>query len=194
MRIRRSSLRSGIGLSPALRCLSAVGARRPNSLFFSGDLGRRIFQQRFSWKALGVDVRGRLSTLRINYRTSHQIRTHADRRLGPEVSDVDGNKEDREGTVSLFNGPRPDVLVLDTQDHEILAVSQWYCRGATRGSCRTKSACAFALRPRWIALARQSVARSSHSRARRQRGEDPWPGVDQHHAPRQGPRVFTRSW
>jgi hypothetical protein len=50
----------------------------PNDLFFAGDLGQRIFQQPFSWRALGVDVRGRSRTLRINYRTSHQIRTHAD--------------------------------------------------------------------------------------------------------------------
>jgi hypothetical protein len=52
----------------------------------------RIFQQPFSWKALSVDVRGRSRTLRINYRTSHQIRSQADRLLGPQVTDgaVDG--------------------------------------------------------------------------------------------------------
>ena len=76
---------------PQLRFLAALGAGRPNGLFFAGDLGQRIFQQPFSWKALGVDIRGRSSTLRINYRTSHQIRIQADRLLGPEVSDVDGN-------------------------------------------------------------------------------------------------------
>ena len=59
--------------------------------FFAGDLGQRIFQQPFSWKALGVDIRGRFLTLHINYRTSHQIRIQADKLLGPEVSDVDGN-------------------------------------------------------------------------------------------------------
>ena len=80
------------------------------ALFFAGDLGQRIFQQPFSWKALGVDVRGRSSTLRINYRTSHQIRMQADRLLGPDVSDVDGNKEERKGTVSLFNGPEPNIV------------------------------------------------------------------------------------
>src|ERR1019366_9358310 len=47
---------------PQLRFLAALGAGRPNSLFFAGDLGQRIFQQPFSWKALGVDVRGRSST------------------------------------------------------------------------------------------------------------------------------------
>jgi superfamily I DNA/RNA helicase len=39
-----------------LRFLAALGGSRPNSLFFAGDLGQRIFQQPFSWKALGVDI------------------------------------------------------------------------------------------------------------------------------------------
>ena len=110
---------------PQLRFLAALGAGRPNGLFFAGDLGQRIFQQPFSWKALGVNVRGRSSTLRINYRTSHQIRTQADRLLGPEVSDVDGNKEERRGTISTFNGPPPDIMVVDTAEEEISAVSKW---------------------------------------------------------------------
>jgi superfamily I DNA/RNA helicase/mRNA-degrading endonuclease RelE of RelBE toxin-antitoxin system len=108
-----------------LRFLAALGAGRPNSLFFSGDLGQRIFQQPFSWKALGVDVRGRSSTLRINYRTSHQIRMQADRLLGPEVSDVDGNTEERKATVSLFNGPPPMIEVLEAVEEESETVGKW---------------------------------------------------------------------
>lgn len=108
-----------------LRFLAALGAARPNALFFAGDLGQRIFQQPFSWKSLGVEVRGRSHTLRINYRTSHQIRMQADRLLGPEVSDVDGITEDLRGTQSVFNGPEPDILVLDTHDAEIEAVTAW---------------------------------------------------------------------
>src|SRR5262249_39734402 len=74
-----------------LKFLSGLGAKRPNGLFFAGDLGQRIFQQPFSWKSLGVDIQGRARTLHINYRTSHQIRMQSDRLLGPEVADVDGN-------------------------------------------------------------------------------------------------------
>ena len=96
-----------------LRFLAALGAGQPNSLFFAGDLGQRIFQQPFSWKALGVDIRGRSRTLHINYRTSHQIRMQADRLLGPELSDVDGNTEERVGTISVFNGPPPTIRVFD---------------------------------------------------------------------------------
>src|SRR5664279_3855074 len=92
-----------------LRFLAALGGGRPNALFFAGDLGQRIFQQPFSWKSLGVDIRGRSRTLRINYRTSHQIRMRADRLLGPNVTDIDGNSEDRSDTVSVFNGPPPAI-------------------------------------------------------------------------------------
>ena len=108
-----------------LRFLAAVVGNRPNGLFFAGDLGQRIFQQPFSWKELGVDIRGRSQTLRINYRTSHQIRTHADRLLAPEIPDVDGNLEERKGTVSVFNGPTPTVQVLGGEDAECAAVSKW---------------------------------------------------------------------
>ena len=108
-----------------LRFLAALGAGRPNALFFAGDLGQRIFQQPFSWKSLGVDIRGRARTLHINYRTSHQIRMQADRLLGPEVSDVDGNTEERRGTVSVFNGPAPVVRTFNNQEDELRAVSAW---------------------------------------------------------------------
>jgi mRNA-degrading endonuclease RelE of RelBE toxin-antitoxin system len=108
-----------------LRFLSALGANRPNTLFFAGDLGQRIFQQPFSWKALGVDIRGRSSTLKINYRTSHQIRMQPDRLLGPEVADVDGNTEERKGTISVFNGAPPTIRVLTSREDECLTVCQW---------------------------------------------------------------------
>ncbi|MDD4195346.1 MAG: UvrD-helicase domain-containing protein [Syntrophorhabdaceae bacterium] len=108
-----------------LRFLAALGGNRINGLFFAGDLGQRIFQQPFSWKALGVDVRGRSRTLRINYRTSHQIRMRADLLLGPELSDVDGNIEDRRGTVSVFNGPDPVVKTLNSQEEEVEVVGRW---------------------------------------------------------------------
>lgn len=116
-----------------LRFLAVLGGSRPNSLFFSGDLGQRIFQQPFSWKALGIDVRGRSSTLRINYRTSHQIRTQADRLLAPEVSDVDGISEERDKTISTFNGPPPDIRTLETPEEEIEVVADWLKARAAEG-------------------------------------------------------------
>ncbi|PIV36797.1 MAG: DNA helicase [Lysobacterales bacterium CG02_land_8_20_14_3_00_62_12] len=108
-----------------LRFLATLGSGRPNALFFAGDLGQRIFQQPFSWKALGVDIRGRSRTLRINYRTSHQIRAQADRLLGPTVTDIDGITENRSDTVSIFNGPPPEIRVLSDEAEETASVAGW---------------------------------------------------------------------
>jgi mRNA-degrading endonuclease RelE of RelBE toxin-antitoxin system len=116
-----------------IRFLAALADGRPNALFFAGDLGQRIFQQPFSWKALGVDVRGRSRTLRVNYRTSHQIRTQADRLLGPTVSDVDGNSDDRTDTVSVFNGPPPTIEMLKSEDEEVKTVAEWITGHAKTG-------------------------------------------------------------
>ncbi len=108
-----------------LRFLAALGADKPNRLFFTGDLGQRIFQLPFSWKALGVNIQGRSFTLNVNYRTSHQIRTRVDRLLAPEVTDADGNSEERGNTVSVFNGPAPIIRICENTADEGKQVSAW---------------------------------------------------------------------
>ena len=69
----------------------------------------------------------------MNYRTSHQIRTQADRLLGPTVTDVDGNSEDRTDTVSVFNGPPPTIRVLPSEGEEIKTVGNWVAELAKSG-------------------------------------------------------------
>lgn len=121
-----------LGVAEA-RFLGVLAGDRPDGLFFAGDLGQRIFQQPFSWRALGVDVRGRSFTLRVNYRTSHQIRVHADRLLPASVSDVDGNADSRRGTVSMFDGPPPMVEVFANPDAEQKAVGAWIVQRLREG-------------------------------------------------------------
>ena len=101
-----------------VRFLAALGRGRPNALFFTGDIGQRIFQQPFSWKALGIDLRGRTKTLRVNYRTSQQIRKTADRLLESAIVDADGERVDRSKTISAFGGPAPTITVFDDQAEE----------------------------------------------------------------------------
>lgn len=108
-----------------MRFLAALGCHRPDALCFCGDLGQRIFQLPFSWKSLGVDIRGRSFTLRVNYRTSHQIRVQADKLLDAELTDADGNIEKRANPVSAFNGPDPEIAVFSAPGQEVEAVAQW---------------------------------------------------------------------
>jgi hypothetical protein len=116
-----------------LRFLAALGGGRPDGLFFAGDLGQRILQQPFSWKSVGVDIRGRSRTLRVNYRTSHQIRAQADHLLGPAVTDVDGNVEVRSDTVSVFNGPPPVIRVFASEEEEHKSVGAWIATQSSAG-------------------------------------------------------------
>jgi mRNA-degrading endonuclease RelE of RelBE toxin-antitoxin system len=137
-----------------LRFLAALAGNRSNALFFAGDLGQRIFQQPFSWKSLGVDVRGRSRTLRVNYRTSHQIRSQADRLLTPEVTDVDGNQQNRADTISVFNGPAPLIQSFATAEEESSAVGKWLVDRISEG-----------LRPHEIAAFVRSAAELSRAEA-----------------------------
>ena len=116
-----------------LRFFAALSRNRTNALFFAGDLGQRIFQQPFSWLSLGVDIRGRSRNLRINYRTSHQIRIQADRLLGSKGGDVDGNIEDRSDTISVFNGPPPVIHVLKSEVEEIKSAAVWIVEKSKAG-------------------------------------------------------------
>ena len=118
-------MRRRISASPKRGSSAHWARQRPNALFFAGDLGQRIFQQPFSWKSLGIDVRGRSYPLRINYRTSHQIRSHADGLLPNAIGDVDGNAESRRGTVSVFDGPPPLVQVCADAECGATGGAEW---------------------------------------------------------------------
>lgn len=144
---------------PELRLLAALRGETKEGLFFCGDLGQRIFQPPFSWKSLGVDIRGRSRTLRINYRTSHQIRVQADRLLPPELSDVDGNAESRRGTISAFDGPQPSIEVYESVEEEISAAANWLQSMSLKG-CQPHEIGVFVRSPKQFDRANRAVKNS----------------------------------
>ncbi len=148
-------------VSPAqLRFLSRLAEQNPGELFFAGDLGQRIFQTPFSWSSLGVDIRGRSRTLKINYRTSHQIRRSADRLLDGTLSDVDGIEEHRDGTVSVFNGPPPTIHVADDEDAESDHVADWLL-GRVKENIDPSEIAVFGRTDAQLARARDAIRKAS---------------------------------
>jgi mRNA-degrading endonuclease RelE of RelBE toxin-antitoxin system len=119
-----------------VRFLGLVARGRPDGLFLAGDIGQRIFRLPFSWARLGLDIRGRAPTLRVNYRTSHQIRVLADRLLPTSLTDMDGLAEER-GTVSVFDGPAPDILTATDANAERDAVARFLRAALSDGADRT---------------------------------------------------------
>ena len=90
-----------------LRAMVAVGA---NDLFLVGDPSQRIYGNKVSLSSCGIQVRGRSSKLRINYRTTEQIRSWAVRLLRDvAIEDMDGGGDSLLGYKSLMSGPTPEV-------------------------------------------------------------------------------------
>jgi len=110
---------------PQVRFLGEVAGLKPDAVFLAGDIGQRIFRLPFSWVRLGLDIRGRSHSLKVNYRTSHQIRTMADRLLPPSITDSDGLEEGRRGTVSVFDGPEPELIFAEGEHDEAQLVGAW---------------------------------------------------------------------
>lgn len=125
---------------PELRFLAAIAPDSPDALFFAGDVGQRIFQQPFSWKGLGIDVRGRSFTLKVNYRTSQQIRQTADRLLPKTIRDVEGLEDDRRGAVSVFDGLEPIVVIADDEAGERDAAAAFIRQSLEDGTPRDQIA------------------------------------------------------
>lgn len=97
-----------------LKLLAGLG----RELMLVGDAGQRIYPGGVSLSGLGIKTQGRSFTLRINYRTTEQIRRFADRVLGRTVEDLDGEMEDRKGTRSLLRGPEPETQSFGSSDEQ----------------------------------------------------------------------------
>ena len=94
-----------------LRLVRALAPAGPNDLYLVGDAHQRLYAAPVSMSSCGVDVRGRSRKLKINYRTTHEIRQWAVAMLkGIPVDDLDGDVDDLRGYISRLSGPAPEVL------------------------------------------------------------------------------------
>ena len=93
--------RAGVPPDPGYRAGDLSGDR--NSIFIVGDAHQRIYARRASMSACGINVRGRSRRLRLNYRTTQEIRAWAVSILeGVSVDDLDEGTDTLRGYVSLF--------------------------------------------------------------------------------------------
>jgi len=94
-----------------LKLLRALVPAGPNDLFVVGDAHQRIYGQMTRLGACGIEIRGRSRRLKLNYRTTEEIRNHAVAVLeGLEIDDLDGGIDSVKGYRSLRNGPKPQLL------------------------------------------------------------------------------------
>lgn len=109
-----------------IRALSPVDGDRPDPLCLAGDGHQRIYRKKFPMSRAGIDIRGRSRRLKVNYRTSEQIRTFAQGML--EGMDIDNFEDGAASTVgdrSVFLGPDPLVQPCGDETEEARAVVEW---------------------------------------------------------------------
>lgn len=114
----------------AFRLIRAIVPETPagdrNSLFIVGDAHQRIYGRRASMAACGIQVRGRSRRLRLNYRTTQEIRAWAVSVLeGMSVDDLDGGTDTLRGYVSLLRGVAPNFVRSASEADELEGLVAW---------------------------------------------------------------------
>lgn len=95
----------------AYRLLRALtGEEHANDLFIVGDSHQRIYQNHPTLSKCGINVRGRSSILKINYRTTEEIRKYAFALLdGISFDDLDEETDLGDKCQSLTHGVKPII-------------------------------------------------------------------------------------
>lgn len=127
-------------LGPAeLRSLRAIVKPGKNDLLFCGDAGQQIYQSPFTWASCGLDIKGRSFRLRVNYRTTSQIKSFAEKILPATTLDED-NDESR-NVISLMSGPEPELFCFDTVAEEGDKLAQLFAELIESGMKPDELAC-----------------------------------------------------
>jgi len=109
-------------LSPsAYRLLrSLAGDEHRNDIFIVGDSHQRIYRNKAVLSKCAINVRGRSSYLRINYRTTEEIRKFAFGLLnGVSFDDLDDDYDNGKGCQSLTHGDKPEIKEFATPEEEL---------------------------------------------------------------------------
>jgi superfamily I DNA/RNA helicase/mRNA-degrading endonuclease RelE of RelBE toxin-antitoxin system len=106
------------GVFRLLRTL--IPQERANDLFIVGDAHQRIYGNKVILSQCGVEIRGRSKKLRINYRTTEEIRQWATAILeGIDFDDLNGNSDSLKEYRSLLSGEKPIIKHFSSQAEEI---------------------------------------------------------------------------
>lgn len=110
----------GQDLDPAhLQLIRALVADGPDDVFIAEDSHQRIYGQRIVMSRYGLNIRGRSSRLRLNYRTTAENLGLARRILdGGDWVDAENEPEQSADYRSLRNGPPPRILPVSSLTEE----------------------------------------------------------------------------
>lgn len=120
----------------AFKLIRAMVPVSDDDIFIVGDAHQRIYRRKAALSAAGVYVTGRARRLRVNYRTTEEIRNFAVAILeGLSVDDLDSGVDTTRGYKSLFHGAHPRLVGSPTFDGEVAEIARWVSEGDVMRTC-----------------------------------------------------------
>lgn len=118
----------------ALALLRAAVQPSMNDMFIVGDAHQRIYRHKVTLSRVGIDIIGRGRRLKINYRTTDEIRRWATARLANcSIDDLDGQPDTLMGYRSLTHGPKPEEVTSNSREAERKVIGKSLERMAAEG-------------------------------------------------------------
>lgn len=129
----------------AFRLLRSIaGEEHENDIFIVGDAHQRIYKNKAALSKCGINIRGRSSVLRINYRTTEEIRKAAFALLnGISFDDLDDSFDTGDRCQSLTHGLVPEIIATANTNEEFDAILA-KVKGLIDGGVSAKNICVVA--------------------------------------------------
>ena len=125
-----------------IKALSPIDSSARDPLCTVGDGHQRIYRKKIPLSRAGINIRGRSRRLKINYRTSEQIRKYAQGILeGVEIDDLDGGIVSVQADHSVFRGPEPIIVHCGNNEEEAKSIVSWVQNLIEKGKLATHEIC-----------------------------------------------------
>ena len=110
----------------AFRLLRDIVPEAKNDLFIVGDAHQRIYGHKVVLGQCGIKIIGRSKKLKLNYRTTDEIRKWAVALLNGEViDDMDDGVDNNKDYKSLYHGPKPLVKHFENYEDEVAFIESY---------------------------------------------------------------------
>ncbi len=100
-----------------------AGIEHANDIFIVGDAHQRIYGKKVVLKNCGINTAGRSGILKINYRTTEEIRKFANNLIkGMIIDDFNDGIDEGKGYISFLHGKEPETLNFKLVNNQYAAI------------------------------------------------------------------------
>ena len=110
----------------AFRLIRDMVVESKNDIFIVGDAHQRIYGHKVVLGQCGINIRGRGKKLKLNYRTTDEIRKWSVALLnGEQIDDMDDGLDSNSDYKSLYHGSKPLIKGFDSYESEVEFINSY---------------------------------------------------------------------